>query len=197
MKIYPEDYTVSVTFPFTDLNGDAVTPTSVTAVLYNGGDEVVVDLGAITFAPGDTSVEIMVPAAYNVLGVGQLSAARILRVELATAAGVIRKSFAYIVEGEFRLAVMNNSFQTYEAAEIVARDIPNLNGWAAADFDRKCTAMIEAAQCARCGWIACSICGGEPEPVEMKLDTEPPWGALRTYRCSACGAKLYLHSKQF
>jgi hypothetical protein len=57
--------------------------------------------------------------------------------------------------------------------------------------------LIEAAQCARCGAIACSACGGELEPIEMKLDREPPWGILRTYRCRACGAQLYTHSTEW
>lgn len=144
MKIYPEDYIVSVTFAFADKNGDPITPSAVSAKLYNGADEVVTDFGAVTFTSGDTEVEVMVPAQYNVLGEGEISAARILRVEMTTAAGTIRSSFSYIIEGEFRLVLMNNSFQTIEAADLLARDIPNLNGWASADEATKCVAMIDA-----------------------------------------------------
>ena len=57
--------------------------------------------------------------------------------------------------------------------------------------------LIEAARCARCGAVACSICGGELEPIEMNLDHEPPWGVLRTYKCRACNAELYVHSKEW
>ena len=57
--------------------------------------------------------------------------------------------------------------------------------------------MVAAARCARCGAIACSVCGGELEPVEMNLDEEPPWGVLRTYRCTACGAQSYTHSTEW
>lgn len=144
MKIYPEDYSVAVTFGFTDLNGDVIVPTSITAKLYNGDDEVVVDLGLVSFEPTDTQKEVVIPAVYNVLGEGQLSTARILRVELTTSAGVIRKSHPYIIEGEFRLAPMINSFQTYEAANLIARDMINLSGWANADQDQRCVALIEA-----------------------------------------------------
>ena len=57
--------------------------------------------------------------------------------------------------------------------------------------------LVEAARCARCGTIACSVCGGRLEPVEMKLDDEPPWGVLRTYKCSACDAQLYIRSTEW
>lgn len=57
--------------------------------------------------------------------------------------------------------------------------------------------LIEAARCARCGKTACSVCGGALEPVEMDLDSEPPWGVLRTYKCGACGAQVYIHSTEW
>lgn len=144
MNLYPENYDVTIGVAFTDLNGAAVTPTAVTAILYDGDDQLVNDFGAIAFTPGDTSVDILVPAAFNVLGVGEITAARILRVTLVTAAGEIRRASSYIIEGEFRLVVMQNSFATIEAAEIIARDMPNLAGWNSADGDQRAAALINA-----------------------------------------------------
>jgi hypothetical protein len=57
--------------------------------------------------------------------------------------------------------------------------------------------LAQAARCARCGATACSACGGELEPVEMNLDREPPWGVLRTYKCTVCGAQMYTHSTEW
>ena len=144
MNIYPEDYIVSVDVGFTDLNGEQITPTLVTAALYDGDDQLVVDFGEIVFEAGDTQVTISVPAQYNALAVGERSAARILRVALTTEEGVVRRSTSYLIEGEFRLAIMENSFMTVEAAELLARDMPNLSGWAAASSDARHAALIEA-----------------------------------------------------
>jgi hypothetical protein len=87
---------------------------------------------------------IIIPAEFNVLGEGERSAARILRVVLVTMDGDIKRSTSYLVESEFRLAVMQNSFMTIEAAEILARDVPNLSGWRAAGDDERHAALIEA-----------------------------------------------------
>ena len=144
MKLYPENYQVAVDFGFTDLNGADIVPTEVRAVLYDGNDELVVDFGSLPFTPADGHKEIVIPAAFNVLGAGELSAARILRVALVTAAGTIRRSHSYLIEGDFRLALMVNSFQSMEAAEILARDMVNLSGWAAATDDRRYAALIDA-----------------------------------------------------
>jgi hypothetical protein len=57
--------------------------------------------------------------------------------------------------------------------------------------------LVEASRCVRCGAIACSVCGGELKPDEMKLDREPPWGVLRMFKCSACGAQVYTHSTEW
>lgn len=144
MKLYPENYNVSVDVLFTDLNGQAVTPSAVNAVLYDGEDQEIVDFGSLPFDAGDTHKEIVIPAAFNVLGEGELSASRILRVELVTAAGSVRRAHSYLIEGQFRLEIMINSFMSMEAAEMLARDMPNISGWEAASEDKRYAALIEA-----------------------------------------------------
>lgn len=144
MNLFPENYDVSVTFAFTDLNGAPVQPSVVSAVLTDGEDQVVIDLGNLPFEVGATEKVIVVPAAFNALGVGELSAARILQVRLVTAAGVISRSSSYLIQGERRLSIMKNSFMTMEAAEILARDIPNLSGWTSASVDKRFAALISA-----------------------------------------------------
>jgi hypothetical protein len=144
MNRYPEDYDVTVRANFADLNGAAIVPTAVRAALYDGNDEVVVDFGSLPFDEEDTFKDVVIPAAFNRLAEGELRAARILRIELATNAGSIRYASSYIIEGEFRLAVMQNSFCTMEAAELAALDIPNLVGWRGADVDDRSAALINA-----------------------------------------------------
>lgn len=144
MKFYPEEYNVAVTFPFTDLNNEDVVPTAVNAKLYDGDDQVLLDMPNLPFDPDTGFKEVVIPAALNVLGVGELSAGRILRVGLVTDKGTIRRSFSYIIEGEIRLALMNNSFQTLESAEMLARDMVNLTGWSGASDEQRYVALIEA-----------------------------------------------------
>lgn len=144
MKFYPEDYDVTLEVAFVDLNGAPITPTAVRAELYDGEDTLLQDLGSLPIDVGDTSKTIVIPRQFNVLGDGELSAARIVRIELETAAGVIRRAFSYVVEGEFRLEIMQNTFQTYEAAELAARNQVNTSGWSAADEERRKAALIEA-----------------------------------------------------
>lgn len=144
MKFYPEGYTVELTVAFTDLNGAAVTPTTVNAVLTDGEDAVIEEFNGVPFVPGDTSATVTVLPGYNLLPDGELRAARILRVELVTAAGSIRRTLAYVVESDQRLEIMTNTFQSYEAAEIQALDIPNTTAWNNASEDQRKAALVEA-----------------------------------------------------
>ncbi|MBA8881723.1 hypothetical protein [Phyllobacterium myrsinacearum] len=144
MKLYPENYDVTIRVSFVDLNGAKITPSEVRAVLFNGEDEVVVNFGSLPFDPLETGKDIVIPAAFNILGEGALSEARILKVQLTTNAGIIRYSSVYAIEGEFRLAVMENSFMSIEAAELLARDIPNLKGWSEATEESRNAALINA-----------------------------------------------------
>lgn len=144
MQLYPADYQVTVNVLFTDLNGTAVTPVEVRAKLYDGEDQVVEDLGIISFAPGATNVDIVILGDFNALEAGELAAVRVLRVEIETAAGIIRRAHSYAIEGEFRLALMVNSFQSVEAAELTARDLPNITSWAIADAEQRQAALITA-----------------------------------------------------
>lgn len=144
MAIYPENYQVAITVLFTDLNGTPIVPTEVRAALWDGDDQLVVDFGTLPFLPEDGQKEIVIPAPFNVLEDGQLSAARILRVELVTDAGSVRRQSSYLIEGEFRLALMVNSFISMEAAELLVRDMPGLSGWNAATTDQRYAALIDA-----------------------------------------------------
>lgn len=144
MNLYPENFDVTICVAFVDLNGQTVAPNSVTAALFDGNDELVIDFGSLPFDVVEGRKEIVIPAEFNLLGEGELRAGRVLRVALVTDAGTIRRTSSYVIEGEFRLALMVNSFQSMQAAELLARDMLHLNGWAGADEDQRYAAMISA-----------------------------------------------------
>lgn len=143
-KFYPEDYTVEIQIPFTDLNGDAIVPTAISAELLTGDDEILETFDPVTFQPEDQSVTITVMSGYNRISEGQTREARILRVAVQTGSGVIHRTHSYIIESEQRLSIMTNTFQSYEAAEIAAMDLVAATGWEASDQDSRKTAMVEA-----------------------------------------------------
>lgn len=144
MKFYPEDYIVEVIVKFTDLNGAAVTPTAISAVLYDSDDAVVVDFGSLPFDVAEGQKVIPIPKEFNRLEGDEIRAARILRVGIETAEGTIPRSFSYAIESEQRLVTMVNTFITLEAAEFMALDTPNTSGWNVASEDQKLAALTEA-----------------------------------------------------
>ncbi|SOC90002.1 hypothetical protein SAMN05216358_0018 [Rhizobium sp. AN5] len=144
MKFYPEDYVVEVIVKFTDLNGAAITPTAISAVLTDGEDAEVVDFGALPFDAAEGQKLIAIPKEFNRLVDGEIRAARILRVKIETEQGTIPRSFSYAIESEQRLVQMINTFQTLEAAEFAALDTPNTSGWSVASEPQKLAALTEA-----------------------------------------------------
>ncbi|MBD9511628.1 hypothetical protein IB265_33270 [Ensifer sp. ENS10] len=144
MKFYPEDYIVEVVVPLTDLNGAKVVPTAITAVLYDGDDAVIVDLGSLPFDPVADTHTVAIPKEFNRLMGDEIRAARILRVGIVTDAGTIPRSFSYAIESEQRLVLMENTFLTLEAAEFQALDTPNVTGWNVASEAQKLAALTES-----------------------------------------------------
>ena len=144
MKYYVEDSTVEVVVNFVDRNGSSIEPTEIKATLFDGEDNEIIDFGSLPFEQTDKEKSIVIPSEFNKLQPEELQSARILRVELVTEHGTIYQSLSYIIETEQRLVIMNNTFQTYEAAEIEANNQPNLLGWSAASEEQKKSALVEA-----------------------------------------------------
>lgn len=144
MKYYIEGNIVEVIVKFVDKDGNSIKPKEIKAVLYDGEDTEIVDFGSLPFDENSTEKSIMIPEIFNELQPEELQSARILRVELITDRGSIYQSLSYVIETEQRLVIMNNTFQTYEAALIEANNQPNLLGWIAASEDQQKAALIEA-----------------------------------------------------
>ncbi len=144
MNFYPEGYTVEVTVNFTDLNGSPVTPTGMTAALYDGEEVLIQDFGSLVIAPGSTSRVVVIGSAFNNLSGSEPRELRVLKAVLTTAFGNITHTLAYAIEDEQTVQIMTNSFMTPFQAEIIAADHVNLNGWDAADSTRRRAALVEA-----------------------------------------------------
>ncbi|QIG75615.1 hypothetical protein EVC20_044 [Rhizobium phage RHph_Y2_17_1] len=144
MKLYPENYDVAIDVLFTDNSGAPLNVTGVSASVVDGDDRELANFGQIPFDLADGKVTITVPANLNVLGEGELSAARTLRVYLDDGDFVNTRFLSYILEAQTRLEILNNTFLTLPGAEILARDNPRLKGWAAADDEKKSAALINA-----------------------------------------------------
>lgn len=144
MNHHPEDYSVQVTVPFTDAAGLAYVPTVVRAVLVDGYDLVLVDFGDIAFAVGATEVSILVPAQLNRLAPGEVRAVRQLRVSLRQDLNSVSKVHNYVIEAEQSLVVMSNTFQSYEAADLLALETSSVSGWNSSDETRRRAALAEA-----------------------------------------------------
>jgi hypothetical protein len=143
MNFYPEGYIVEVVVPFTDLNNQPIAPTALRAALYDGEETLITDFGAISIVGASGSKTITIAANFNNL-TDLVREARVLSVEMDTAAGTVRKRHSYVIEAEQTLEIMTNTFLTYESAEISVMDFVNMTGWVAADETRRRAAMVEA-----------------------------------------------------
>lgn len=141
----PDGYAAEITVPFTDADGSAITPTGVSARLFDGVDALLMDFGLLAFNAADGSKTITIPAAVNDLADDETRAVRRLEVLITHDAGnPITKTQVYIVEAEQSLSVMVNTFQSYEAADLLAGEVVNTAGWTAAAEPQRRAALIEA-----------------------------------------------------
>lgn len=144
MKIFPENYAAAIWIPFVDPNGAEVTPSQVKARLFAEDGALIVDFGPLPFDPVLKGKEIVVPASFNLLGAGVFEEIRILKVELVTAAGSIRKTCNYVVQGDRELSVTENSFMSFGEAIMQSRVVANIEAWTGATEEQQFAALIEA-----------------------------------------------------
>lgn len=145
MKTHLHGTAVTQTIAFVDLNGDPVAPTAASVrVLDQEGAELVTST-PIVFSVGDTEVDVIIPAEINTLApVGPTQALRLVELTMETAAGPVVTLTRYIIRTLQRLAVLLNSFQTFDSALLEAMDMPRMDGWTVADEAAKTAALIEA-----------------------------------------------------
>ena len=145
MDIYRDASAVKIVVPFTDEDGNAVAPLTASYRVY---DQDGVDLIASTpyaFTPGtDTEATITVGAVHNTLN-GATRLMRVVELKMATDdATIYSNSVTYVIESNSLLTVPENTYQTYEQAQLVAMDIATLTGWDAATDRARRAALVEA-----------------------------------------------------
>ena len=144
MNFHLEGQTVNVVVPFQNEAGAAIIPTAITARLFDGNSDLLMDLGAVSFNPAQSSTTVVVLGALNMISGDEAREARRLEVSITHAAGVTKKHLTYGVEYERSLTIMVNSFQTHETALVRASELVNLTRLTAATEERQKAALAEA-----------------------------------------------------
>lgn len=144
MKTFPEKYSATVSVLFRDMNGANVQPDQVKAKLYDGAGTLLVDFGILPVDPFSQGKDVTIPAAFNTLGAGKFEDMRVLRVEMVTASGIIPQVHKYLVVGERKLTILENSFVTLEEAQVLSRHLSAARILSAADEEQQFNALIEA-----------------------------------------------------
>lgn len=144
MNFYPELQVVEIIIPFQDLNGEVITPTSMTAVLLDGEDDEIVDFGGLVFDPLGVEARVIVPSVANQLIGDELQEVRRLQVVIVHATGTLTRSHSYVIEAEQSLQIMRNSFMTYETALMMSSQFVNMTAFVNAPDERRKAALSEA-----------------------------------------------------
>lgn len=144
MNFYPENQIVEVVVPFTDLNDQTIVPTAISAVLFDGEDEVLMSFGQVAFDASGAEVSIIVPSIANTLQGDDLQEVRRLEVTITHGTGSFKTSKSYVIEAEQSLQIMRNSFMTYETALMTSRQFVNMTAFSTATDERRRAALVEA-----------------------------------------------------
>jgi hypothetical protein len=129
MQTFPAGRQVTVTVQLTDKDGNQLTPTGINArVIDEAGVQVVAPF-TVTPSGATATVDVLGPS--NELVVGKTSGMRTIKLDVATADGSYSFDESYILKTApaDSLAILINSFQTFNQAVLTASEIPNLKGW--------------------------------------------------------------------
>jgi hypothetical protein len=158
MNTYLAASDVKLTMPIVDGSGNAVTPIAASYRVQDENGTDVVALSPVTMpgaggtsgakvvvgADGSASVVVSIPAALNGFTQNMLRGMRRVDVTVDTGAGQVLFTQSYLLEGGAPLVPGTNSFQTFDKAELVALDIPNLDGYKGATREERLAALIQA-----------------------------------------------------
>lgn len=145
MELYLAGNDVTNAIELADSFGNQLTVDALEYEVVNQTGAAVVERQPVTgFTPGDALVTIVVPASANLLSGLETRETRRINLYCSVAGNTVQIRKLYAVEASDVLEVGVNSFQTYDEAELIALEIPNLNGWDAASYKEKLAAMMEA-----------------------------------------------------
>lgn len=143
-NVYLPNLIVTETIQLKDLNGNAVTPNSLTYDVKDETGQVVVAETVIALAGGETEVSVSVPANINTVGSDGRSA-RTITIYMTTDDGILVNYASYFIEALETLTVLYNTVQTYDEACLVAFDVGILlDGWDTATRASRVSALKTA-----------------------------------------------------
>jgi len=144
MQAYLGGTPVTVSIPIVDADGLPIVAQSVEYRLIDQNETVLVARTAATFAEGDESVTIQIPAQHNTLAPDEFRALRVVELYILTEVGTIKSEYGYQVESDEVLVEGVNSFQSYNKAVFLSYEIPNLPGWNENTKAQRIAALIAA-----------------------------------------------------
>jgi len=163
MNVFPAGNSVSVTVPFQDQNGNALSPAEMT-LAYSVYDELENVVQALQTLPppstGDVGVTITIPSSANILPSPQANydegvmagdsivatkALREVQLTMTIGANTFINSAKYVISvTDGQLVLMQNTFQVYNKALLTAMSIPLIDAFNNAAQNDQITALIEA-----------------------------------------------------
>ncbi len=149
MNIHRSGSSVTLTIPVTgvtDESGKTLAPTQILYALYDESEEEILASTLLSsFATGDPSAVITIDASSNTLDSGKVNGLRVVRItttEPDESNGHL--DVRYALESSKSLALLENTYQTFEQAELLTLSMPDLIGWTFAEDRKKRAALKEA-----------------------------------------------------
>jgi len=122
------------------------TSTAVMLKLFNGdqvqiGPDVPIDVATIV---ADV-LQVTILATDNTVAAEGVRESRLVKLYVTNSSGSTSViDHIYAIQLDSQIAIMTNSYQTYQEAEMIAIDIPNLDGWLSSSEAQKQAALIES-----------------------------------------------------
>jgi hypothetical protein len=147
LDVFLNNTAVTQTVDLVDEQGNALNVTAVEyRVINQDGIELVPRQPLTSFAEGDASATVTIPANLNALASGHTREIRSVELICRTDAGTISFSANYCIEAIDPLAIPNTSFQSYAMAQLTAMDIPNIEAWNNASESQRIAALMDARE---------------------------------------------------
>lgn len=144
MNSYPESSPYNLEIRHQDPTGFPLTPAQITVALYDQDDNLIVNFGNIPFVADAGLTNFVIPGSYNQLS-GLVDELRVIQIALKADSGAIyRNRVVYLITAERKLVIMENSFMSLEAADLLTRQMVNVGALTAAVDDVRIAALVEA-----------------------------------------------------
>jgi hypothetical protein len=145
MDTYFAGSEIRLELPFALASGATVD--GVTAVAYEITDSsggVVLAASNLTPAPADNAHVLTLSAEQTALAAGVVRDVRVVRFSFEHGGATHTTYHEFYIEARDVLRLMQNSYQTYEHALLVARDVADIEGFNGATREQRITALVNA-----------------------------------------------------